>query len=77
MKGIMDEINFGAGPAANVKMAANAMMKTYRAVKSRMKSRFISSGRPLPTMLWMISSKKSENDFLEQYAKEVKDDPST
>lgn len=74
--GIMDEINFSAGPA-NAKMAANAMMKTYRAVKSRMKSRFISSGRPLPTMLWMISSKKSENDFLEQYAKEVKDDPST
>lgn len=74
--GIMDEINFSAGPA-NAKLAANAMMKTYRAVKSRMKSRFISSGRPLPTILWMISSKKSENDFLEQYAKEVKDDPST
>lgn len=74
--GIMDEINFQAGPA-NAKMAANAMMKTYRAVKSRMKSRFIVSGRPLPTLLWMISSKKSENDFLEEYAKEVKGDPST
>lgn len=76
MKSIMDEINFSSGPA-DAKMAANAMMKTYRAVKSRMKSRFISSGRPLPTLLWMISSKKSEYDFLEQYANEVKDDPAT
>lgn len=71
---ILDEINFGAGPK-DANMAKNAVMKLYNSVKQRMKSRFITSARPLPTMLFMVSSKKTELDFLDKYKDSVKNEP--
>lgn len=47
-------------------------MKTYRAVKRRMQSRFIHNGK-LDAKLFMVSSKKSEQDFIESYIETVKD----
>lgn len=71
--GLLDEINFGAGQ--NISMTQSAMMKVYRSVKMRMQSRFLQDGGKLPTKLFMVSSKKSELDFLEQYIKTIKNDP--
>lgn len=72
--GILDEVSFGRNKS--VRLQENAMLKTYNAVKERMKSRFLIRGGILPTVLFMVSSKKSEHDFLEQYVKSVKNDKS-
>lgn len=72
--GLLDEVSFGKG--ANLSLGANKMMDTYNAIKQRMKSRYMQNGR-FPAMLFMVSSKKSELDFLEQYIKTVKNDKDT
>lgn len=71
--GLLDEVDFVKGSNANV--LASKMMKTYHAVKQRMKSRFLRSGGDLPAMLFIVSSKKSEQDFIEQYIDKVKHRP--
>ena len=50
-------------------------MKTYNAIKLRMQSRFTKNG-VLDAKLFLVSSKKSEQDFVESYIETVKDDPS-
>lgn len=62
---LMDELEFMRGSNANY--LESGVMKLYRGVKARMKSRFLKSGGGLPGMLFLVSSKKSEHDFLEQY----------
>ena len=47
-------------------------MKVYLTVKRRMESRYQKLGE-MPGILFLVSSKKSEHDFLEQYAKTVID----
>lgn len=71
---ILDEIEFSKGQSIN--MIQSSVMKLYRSVKRRMESRYMKRGE-MPGMLFLVSSKKSEYDFLEQYAKTVKDRPST
>lgn len=72
--GILDEINFNKGQSVN--MVQSGVMKLYRNVKRRMESRYMKRGE-MPGMLFLVSSKKSEYDFLEQYAQTVKDNPKT
>jgi len=68
--GILDEVEFVSGADAN--MLKSKIMKIYRTVKRRMESRFLELGE-MEGMLFLVSSKKSKHDFLERYAKKVKD----
>lgn len=71
--GLMDEVSFGQG--TNIKKQKDKMMDTYHAVKARMKSRFVNYGGALPTVLFMVSSKQSDSDFLEEYITKIKNHP--
>ena len=71
----MDEVSFGVG--MDIKKESAKMMDAYNAIKARMKSRFIAYGGNFPAVLFMVSSKKSELDFLETYITKVKNDPDT
>lgn len=69
----MDEVDFVSG--ANVEFEKSKVMKSYRAIKRRMESRFLRDGGDLAAKLFLVSSKKSEQDFLESYISTVKDNP--
>ena len=56
---------------ANVEMEKSKIMETYSAVLARIKSRFIVDGK-VRGRLFLVSSKKSEYDFIESYIKKVK-----
>lgn len=71
---VLDEMDFV--PGSDPDMTKSEVMKIYNSVKRRIESRFMRMGE-IPGMLFMISSKKSENDFLEQYAEKQKDNPTT
>lgn len=73
ISGLIDEVNFKQG--ANVRMEQSKIMETYNGVLERMGSRFMMNGK-LAGKLFIVSSKKSEYDFLESYIKKKKDDPS-
>lgn len=75
--GFLDEMNFSKDADASEGLAASGLMALYSAVKSRMKSRFMKAGGDLPGILFMVSSKRSEYDFLEEYVRQQKDDPHT
>ena len=49
-------------------------MKTYNAIKIRMRSRFTKNG-VLASKLFIVSSKKSEMDFIESYVETIKGSP--
>lgn len=70
---MIDEVNFKQG--ANVRMEQSKIMETYNGVLERMGSRFMVNGK-IAGKLFIVSSKKSEYDFLESYIKKRKDDPS-
>ena len=70
----MDEVDFVNG--ADVQFEKSKIMKSYRAIKRRMESRFLRDGGDLAAKLFLVSSKKSEQDFLESYIQTVKDNPS-
>ena len=70
--GMLDEVDFVKG--ADAKMINSKVMRIYRSVKRRMESRFMRQGE-LPGILFLVSSKKSEHDFLEQYMMTQKDNP--
>jgi len=70
---MMDECDFTRGgikgsSALDVK---NGIMVTYNAIKERMNSRFIKNGRQY-ARLFMVSSKKSDQDFIEAYIKKMR-----
>ena len=67
--GALDEVNFVKG--ANVEMEKSKIMETYSAVLARIKSRFVVDGK-VRGRLFLVSSKKSEYDFIESYIKKVK-----
>ena len=69
---IVDEINFAAGQ--DVSMEKSKIMKTYNAINTRITNRFRVEGE-VHGKIFMISSKKSEFDFLEQYAQKMKNQP--
>ena len=68
--GILDEVDFVKG--ASIHMEQSKVMKMYRSVKRRMESRYARNGS-MPGILFLVSSKKSEHDFLEQYVKTQRD----
>ena len=70
--GMMDEIDFSKG--ADPVMEKSKIMKTYNNVLERMGSRFMVNGK-IAGSLFLVSSKKSEQDFLETYIQRKKDDP--
>lgn len=61
---MLDEVNFT--PGSNTMIEKSKIMQTYSSVKARIKSRFIKNGRLLGKM-FLVSSKRAENDFLEVY----------
>lgn len=70
--GILDEVNFQNG--ASIDFTKSKIMKTYNAIKIRMRSRFTKNG-VLASKLFIVSSKKSEMDFIESYVETIKDSP--
>lgn len=63
--GLLDEVDFVGGSSVHIEQSK--VMGMYRSVKRRMESRYARNGE-LPGILFLVSSKKSEHDFLEQYA---------
>ena len=71
---LMDEIEFMKGQTDN--LADSGVLSFYNAIKRRMQSRFLQDGK-LPTTLFLVSSKQEQNNFLEQYAQTVANEPTT
>ena len=69
---MLDEVDFKkAGMKGTSALdASSAIMEAYRIIKGRISSRFIKKG-VLYGKLFLVSSKKSEHDFLEQYVKKM------
>mgnify|MGYP001623726025 CR=1 FL=1 len=61
---LFDEVNFKNGADQN--LSKSKMMEIYSTLSKRMKSRFVRNGKIL-SKAYLVSSKKSEYDFLEQY----------
>lgn len=70
--GLLDEVDYVKG--ASAQMEQSKVMRMYRSVKRRMESRYMRQGE-LPGILFLVSSKKSEHDFLEQYTKTQSSNP--
>ena len=69
---ILDELNFSSAPKGSKK----SVLELYRNIRRRMESRFLKKGRH-PGLLFLVSSKNSEYDFLETYIQSIKDNNST
>lgn len=69
---ILDEINFA--PGSDMSIEKSKIMSTYSNINTRITNRFRVEGN-VHGKLFMVSSKKSEYDFLEQYAQKMKDQP--
>lgn len=61
---ILDEVNFNKG--ADVQFEKNKVLETYNACYGRIKNRFTVNGK-CQGRIFLISSKKTEYDFLNQY----------
>ena len=69
---ILDEVNFSNAPKGSKK----SVLELYRNIRRRMESRFLKKGRH-PGLLFLVSSKNSEYDFLEQYIQSIKHNNTT
>lgn len=69
---IMDEINFSNSP----KGSKRSILDLYRSIRRRVESRFMRSGR-VYGYIFLISSKNTEQDFLDQYIQTLKGNKST
>ena len=69
---MLDEVDFKKSGLKGTSAldASNAIMDAYHVIKGRISSRFIKKGI-LYGKLFLVSSKKSEHDFLEQYVKKM------
>ena len=69
---LLDEVDFtrSALKGVDVLTAQNGIMNTYTAIKERINSRFIIDGKQYGRM-FLVSSKKSEHDFLESYVRKM------
>ena len=70
--GILDEVNFVG--KQDIEFEKTAIMDTYSNVLARIKSRFIVEGK-VRGRVFLVSSKKTEYDFIESYIRRVKDNP--
>lgn len=64
---ILDEVNFSNAP----KGSKNSVLDMYRNIRRRLESRFLKQGR-IPGLLFLVSSKNSDLDFLDQYIQSIK-----
>ena len=69
---LQDELNFAKG--ANMHLEQNKILETYNNIYERISSRFTRDGVNWGTM-FLVSSKKSEYDFLESYIRRQKGKP--
>lgn len=69
---ILDEVNFRNAP----KDSKNSILNIYRGIRRRMESRFLKQGR-IPGFLFLISSKNSDQDFMDQYIQSLRFNKST
>lgn len=71
----MDELDFKQGgiKGGSALDASNAIMSAYRTIKARITSRF-TKNNVLYGKMFLVSSKKSEHDFLEAYVNKMKSD---
>ena len=69
----MDEVDFTKGgiKGGDVLNAQNGIMQAYTTIKERINSRFIKNGVQYGR-LFLVSSKKSEHDFIEAYVRKMK-----
>lgn len=69
----MDEVDFTKGgiKGGDVMNAQNGIMQAYTTIKERINSRFIKNGVQYGR-LFLVSSKKSEHDFIEAYIRKMK-----
>lgn len=65
----LDEMDYAQGSSNDDQ---SKMMKMYATVKRRIESRYMRQGQ-IPGMLILVSSKNSEDNFLEQYINENRD----
>ena len=72
---MMDEVDFKQGgiKGQSALDASNAIMEAYRTIKTRIVSRF-TKNNVLYGRLFLVSSKKSEHDFLEAYVAKMRND---
>ena len=68
----MDEIDYAKGSSMTDEQSK--MMKTYSQIRRRMESRYMRMG-VIPGMMILVSSKNSEDNFLEQYINANRDKP--
>lgn len=68
--GMLDEMDFAKGQDQNLEKSN--ILKLYNTIKRRIESRFMTKGI-IPGMLFLVSSKNSEYDFLEQYINRNRD----
>ncbi len=66
---VLDEVNFHH--------SAEKAYENYAAVKARIESRFMQSDGSFPGRVWMLSSKKNEQDFLEDHISKSEDNVQT
>lgn len=73
--GFLDEIDFKQGGIKGTSAldTSNAIMDAYKTIKTRIVSRF-TKNNVLYGRLFLVSSKKSEHDFLESYVAKMKND---
>lgn len=69
---ILDEINYRNATVGS----KNNVLNLYRNIRRRMESRFLKQGR-LPGLLFLVSSKNSDQDFLDKYIQSLKMNKST
>lgn len=61
---MLDELNFAPGQDATLEKSS--ILKLYNTIRRRIESRFMKLGK-IPGMLFLVSSKDDEHDFLELY----------
>lgn len=69
---ILDEVNFSNAP----KGSKNSVLDMYRNIRRRLESRFLKQGR-IPGFIFLVSSKNSDLDFLDQYIQSIKHQKTT
>jgi len=72
----LDEVNFMQQGAknANTSKEIGQAYQIYNAAKTRLKSRFMRPGGQVPGMMFLVSSKRSQTDFLEQHLKACREE---
>lgn len=69
---VLDECNFGKVPAKGLQGAQGQITRLYESTKSRQQTRFSYRNGKVRGMMILVSSKRSDLDFLDTYIQKVK-----